>query len=351
MCVGVWRKQRGVTMLRFILRRALLAVAGFIGVTFVIWYFGVHLASNTLASQTPSYLTWITGYAQGDWGSDTIITFGPTGTAIQQIQLLPEFQSALLPTLLIILPAFILQEICAFGSGVIASVRANGSRDRMITSIVSLLTAMPAFLIGEVLILSFAVFAHWLPGDGLVNEHISGEPYGTAAYWVFFHAHLQLAVTDLAQHLILPIVVLTLATFPLDGQMIRIAMLEVLGQDYIRAARAHGVPQQRLIWGHALRNALLPILTHLGTQIPRLLFVDAVIEYVFNIPGIGNLFAQAVVRFPAETLNGSIVVNARDLAPVLDCMVMFVALTVIASAITDLLYAVADPRVRLQGKV
>jgi len=338
-------------MVRFILQRTLLAIASFIGVTLLIWYFGV---SGLVKGGTfhpdfqahSSYIAWIIDFLHGDWGSLQVQHFMRNGLVLTVVPVLPIIQSFALTTLLLLIPAFILQEVLAFTSGVLTAVRPRSIFDNLVTGISFTLMAAPSFLVGLIAIEYLAILNHWLPGYGLYDYQEIGAIYGSPQFWAFVHQHTLQAFAIFGRHMLLPILALTITTFPPDSQLIRVSMLEVLSQDYIRAARAHGVPQRRIIWQHALRNALLPILTQLGTQVPRLIFTGALIEFVFNLPGIGTFFCTSIFSIPQETPTGSIVQTPRQIGPVIACMMLFVILTILASLLTDITYSVVDPRVR-----
>ncbi|HEY3111325.1 MAG TPA: ABC transporter permease [Chloroflexota bacterium] len=202
--------------------------------------------------------------------------------------------------------------VIALPLGVYAAVRHDTAAD-LIASLASLAgVAMPSFWLAMLMIYLFALDLGVLPASGFVP---------------FFEdpgANLR--------HLILPVVVLgTEAAAGLTRQ-IRSAMLEVLGQDYVRTARAKGLPARGVVWRHALRNALIPVVTIIGLRVARLLGGATVVETVFAIPGLGRLAVESIFN--------------RDF-PVIQAIVLVAALAVLlVNLLTDLLYGYIDPRIR-----
>jgi peptide/nickel transport system permease protein len=171
--------------------------------------------------------------------------------------------------------------------------------------------AIPGFWLGIMLILLFGLVLEWLPTHGFVSlfeDPIEG-----------------------IRHLILPALSMGLAGAALNMRQTRSAMLEVLAQDYVRTARAKGLKESRVIWIHALKNSLLPVVTIMGLQIGRLFGGTVIIETLFAIPGMGRLMVDSIFY--------------RDF-PVVQACVLIVAVTVlVANLITDILYAYLDPRI------
>ncbi len=197
-------------------------------------------------------------------------------------------------------------------AGVASAVRRGRATDRWI-GVVSLVgLSFPNFALGPVLILLFSIELGWLP--------VSGAGAATDPPWVFL------------LHLVLPAVTLGLSLAAVLTRMVRSAMLEEMSQDYIRTARAKGLSERRVLYRHALPNALLPILTVLGLQFGSLLAGAIVTETIFSWPGIGRLTLSAILN--------------RDYALVQGCL-LAVGLTYVGvNLVTDLLYTVVNPRVR-----
>lgn len=203
--------------------------------------------------------------------------------------------------------------------GVLAAYWANSWFDKTTTLFVFFGFSMPSFWLALLLILYFGVHLDWLPISGLKSLGFS-----QLSFW----GKLQ----DLGAHVALP--VLGSAFMGLAGmsRYMRGSMLEVIRQDYITTARAKGLPEGTVIFKHALRNALLPVITLLGLSLPGLIGGSIIFERIFSIPGMGQLFWQAVM--------------ARDYPLVMGELVIGALLTLIGNMLADVGYALADPRVR-----
>jgi peptide/nickel transport system permease protein len=178
--------------------------------------------------------------------------------------------------------------------------------------------SLPSFWLGMMLIAIFAVELRWFPVYGAVT------PWGPKSGWPY--------VVDIARHLVLPATTLTAVTLSGTFLVMRYAMLDVLGRDYIRTARSKGVPERRVLLKHAVRNALLPVSTVIFLNIGFLVGGATVIETVFSYPGIGTLLYQAVLN--------------RDY-PVLQGAFLILTVSVIAAnMLSDAMYPLLDPRVR-----
>jgi peptide/nickel transport system permease protein len=203
--------------------------------------------------------------------------------------------------------------------GVLAAYKAHSWFDKSTTLLVFFGFAMPNFWLALLLILFFGVYLDWLPISGLTSLNFS--QFG-------FWEKLQ----DLGAHLALP--VLGSAFMGLAGisRYMRGSMLEVIRQDYITTARAKGLPERTVIFKHALRNALLPLITILGLSAPGLIGGSVIFETIFAIPGMGQLFWNAVM--------------ARDYPLVMGELVIGAVLTLAGNLLADVSYALADPRIR-----
>ena len=203
--------------------------------------------------------------------------------------------------------------------GVLAACRAHSWFDQATTLFVFFGFAMPSFWLALLLILFFGVYLDWLPISGLTSLG-----YSQLSLW----GKLQ----DLTAHVTLP--VLGAAFMGLAGmsRYMRGSMLEVISQDYITTARAKGLPERTVIFKHALRNALLPLITILGLSVPGLIGGSVIFETIFAIPGMGQLFWAAVM--------------ARDYPLVMGELVIGALLTLVGNLLADVGYALADPRIR-----
>jgi ABC-type dipeptide/oligopeptide/nickel transport system permease component len=216
-------------------------------------------------------------------------------------------------TLALTVAAMLIGVALAIPAGVWSARRRNRWPDRTL-GVVSLVgLSFPNFALGPILILIFALALGWLP--------VSGAGVGMG---------------DFLLHLVLPAVTLGLGMAAILTRMVRTSMLEELGQDYIRTARAKGLSERRVVYRHALRNALNPVLTVLGLQFGSLLAGAIVTETIFSWPGLGRLTLSAI--------------SNRDYALVQGC-ILTIGLTYVAvNLLTDSLYALADPRMRIQTR-
>ncbi|WP_455199391.1 nickel ABC transporter permease [Kaarinaea lacus] len=208
-------------------------------------------------------------------------------------------------TLELAIAALLVAVVIAFPLGVIAAVRKDSGWDHGAMAVSLLGVSIPNFLMGPLLILFFAVWLGWFPVSGR-------EGFGS---------------------LVLPAITLGTAMAAILSRMVRATLLEVLGEDYIRTARAKGLGPGAIIWRHALRNALLPVITLLGLQLGALLAGAVITEAVFSWPGIGQLIIEAI--------------QGRDYPVVQSCVLLISVSYVVVNTLTDIAYSWLDPRVRL----
>jgi peptide/nickel transport system permease protein len=209
--------------------------------------------------------------------------------------------------------------LVAIPIGVMAAYWAHSWFDRATTLFVFLGFAMPTFWLALLLILLFGVYLDWLPISGLTSLRFS--------HFTFWQK-----LQDLAAHVTLPVLVAAFGGLAGMSRYMRGNMLEVIRQDYITTARAKGLPEGTVIFKHALRNALLPVITILGLSVPGLIGGSVIFESIFAIPGMGQLFWGAVM--------------ARDYPLVMGELVIGALLTLAGNLLADLGYALADPRIR-----
>ena len=266
------------------------------------------------------------------------IVRGDLGVSIADTQPVAEKLGQYFPaTLELTLGAMLIATLAGIPAGVLAAVRHRSAVDVLTMSVVLLGVSIPVFWLGWMLVYVLAV----LPSHfGLNLFPISGRI--SMAYYVPARTHLVVldallagngrAALDALWHLLLP--ALTLGTIPLAiiAKITRSGMLEVLGSDYIRTARAKGLSRSAVIIKHALRNALLPIITVLGLQTGLLLGGAVLTESIFAWPGVGRLAFDAISNRDMPVING--------------CMLLFAAVFVVVNTVVDLLYAVANPRIR-----
>lgn len=207
--------------------------------------------------------------------------------------------------------------------GVLSAWKQGSLFDKAMTVLVFLGFAMPGFWLALLLMLYTGLEHQWLPISGLVSlDYASLSPWGK--------------MLDLARHLVLPVTVITVGSVAGMSRFMRSSMLEVLRQDFILTAKAKGLPARVIIFRHALRNALLPVITLLGLSVPGLIGGSVIIETIFALPGLGQLFYTAVM--------------ARDYPLIMGNLVLGAVLTLLGNVLADIGYGLADPRIRAQGK-
>ncbi|OBQ56308.1 diguanylate cyclase [Halodesulfovibrio spirochaetisodalis] len=194
--------------------------------------------------------------------------------------------------------------------------------DKASTVFVFIGFAMPGFWLALLLMLFFGIYLQWLPISGLTSLD-----YDSLSFWG--------KIGDVAQHLAMPIFIYTFGSLAGMSRFMRSSMLEVLRQDFILTAKAKGLPLRTVIYKHALRNALLPVITILGLSIPSLIGGSVIIESIFALPGLGQLFYTSVL--------------ARDYPMIMGNLVLGAVLTLAGNMIADLCYGLADPRIRNTG--
>ena len=207
--------------------------------------------------------------------------------------------------------------------GVLAAARRGGGFDQGTTAFVFIGFSTPEFWLALVLMRWLCVQWQWLPVSGIASLG--------AEQWPWWQRLL-----DLARHLVLPIGIATFGGLAGLTRYVRGSMVDVLQQDYIRTARAKGLPESAVLLRHALRNALLPVITILGLSVPGLLGGSVIFETIFAIPGLGRLYYDAVM--------------ARDLMTVMGLLTISALLTLLGNLLADLGYALADPRIRVEGR-
>jgi peptide/nickel transport system permease protein len=261
------------------------------------------------------YVRWLAAFLTGNFGY-SFAQSRPVSAII--LEALPNT---------LILAAFSLVLVFAIGiiSGTIQAVKQYSLADSTLSVVSLFFYSMPSFWLGLMLMLLFALKAHqW-------HWFFSLPPTGmTSVDYDFFTPGQK--IVDRISHLILPVTTLSLVLAAGIARYTRGQMLEVIRQDYIRTARAKGLPEHTVIIKHALRNSLIPVITLLGLYLP-LLFSGAVfVEVIFSWPGMGRIIVDAIFQ--------------RDYPVVMATSFIFAAVTIMGSLIADLLYAVADPRIR-----
>jgi peptide/nickel transport system permease protein len=324
-------------VLVYALRRLLLAIPLLIGITFIS-FFVIHLApgepvelqTGDLSVQGDArqkqalrelygldqplpvqYGRWLSRIVRLDFGR----SFSPDGRPV-----LVKIAERLPVTFLLNVVEMLIILAIAVPIGVLSATRQYSTFDKVTTVFVFIGFATPDFWLALLLMILFGVQLGWLPISGLRSLN-----------WEYLSVWKQ--QTDFLGHLLLPIAVATFGGLAGFSRYMRQSMLEVVRQDYIQSARAKGLAESVVIGKHALRNALLPIVTILGLSLPGLIGGSVIVESVFAIPGMGQLMVQAVFE--------------RDYPVIMGNLVIVATLTLFANLIADLSYGLVDPRIRV----
>lgn len=250
------------------------------------------------------YLDWVTGLLHGDFGQSYTYR-------VPVSELIAERVVVSLP---LTLYALALSTLIAFPAGVIAAAKRNSATDISVMSVTQLGVAIPNFWFAMLLVLLFAINLRWFSAGGF-----PGWEEG------FFPA---------LKALTLPAIALALPQASILARVMRSSLLDTLDEDFVRTARAKGLSRRQALWRHALRNALIPVLTIVGLQFSFLLAGGIIIENVFYLPGLGRLVFQAITQ--------------RDLIVVRSVIILLVFAVVAVTFLVDIAYAIADPRLRRQ---
>jgi peptide/nickel transport system permease protein len=262
------------------------------------------------------YFRWVTAFLQGEFG----YSFGQMRPIAE---ILPE---VIWNTLQLTLVALVVIFVVGMLIGIVQAVRQYSATDNVLTVVALFLYSMPSFWFALMLILLFSLKAsQWgwpiqLPASQMTS--VGYEFMGTGE-----------RIVDRIQHMILPATAMGLGAAAGVARYMRGSMLEVIHQDYIRTARAKGLSERTVVFKHALRNALLPIITLLGLYLPYLLSANVLIETIFAWPGMGRLIVDAIFQ--------------RDYPLVMATSFVVAALVVVGNLVADMLYAFVDPRIRV----
>jgi peptide/nickel transport system permease protein len=250
------------------------------------------------------YFDWFVRMLRGDWGQSY-----RDGEAVLSV-----IGSHLGATLELMVTATTIAILLGCWIGVLGAIRRYSLFDSLATVGAMVALSIPTFWFGLVIIYIFSVTLGWLPSG---NRQTVGDG----------------SLLDLLHHLVAPALVLALVETAMWARFMRSSMLDVINQDYIRTARAKGLPEWRIVTLHALRNALLPMITVAGLQFPTLLGGALVAETVFTWPGMGRLFLDSI--------------GYRDYPVVMGILMFSATMVLIGSLLADILYAVVDPRIRV----
>jgi peptide/nickel transport system permease protein len=251
------------------------------------------------------YGIWASRVVQGDLG-DSIVLRRPV---------LGEITSRFRNTALLAGAAVVISFTIGPALGILSAIRRGSALDRFVMLCATFGLSLPSFWFGLMLIILFSVRLGWLPGTGMTSAVDGGD------------------ALDIAKHLIMPAVALAVVPLAVIARYTRSSMLEILGQDYVRTARAKGLAERSVTWSHVFRNSLVALVTMLGLQVGFLLAGAVYIENVFSWPGIGQMLVDAILK--------------RDFPLVQGGVLLVATVYVVVNLLTDLLYAALDPRIGL----
>jgi peptide/nickel transport system permease protein len=281
------------------------------------------LSAHGLPNFLPSFLGGGTnGLLHGDFGYSIFTGQKVVDLILQRVP----------ATLILMGVAWVIWVTLAVLIGVVAAVKRYSIWDQAATLFSYIFYSLPTFWLGLLLIFAFGVALRWFPVQGIVDTRAAPAPFGTDAYWAALAKNPLPNLQDIAGHLVLPVVTLVAVSIAADSRFVRSAMLDSLNQDYVRTARAKGVVERQVIFKHAFRNALLPILTNVALELAFLFGGAIVTETVFSWPGMGRLYYEGVLN--------------RDYFLVMGILFIGSLLVVIMNLVADVLYAWADPRIR-----
>ncbi len=248
------------------------------------------------------YFNWITGFLKGNMGFSIFYQQDVSEFIFQRVGV----------TLNVVLISFAISVVLGVVLGTIAALKRGKLADTVITFISNIGVSMPAFWIGIILIMVFALKLHWLPTSNFVP--FSENP----VKW--------------AKHLVMPVTVLSFSPLASFARQTRSAMLEVINQDYVNTARAKGLKKRDIVMKHQLRNALIPIVTVMGSRLGGMLGGTVLVESVFVLPGLGDLMIIAI--------------RNRDYMIVADGVMLIALFVALCNLAVDILYGIIDPRIR-----
>jgi len=251
------------------------------------------------------YLNWVWGMVQGDFGTSYTYRSPVAGMIADRLWV----------SLPLALYALTLSTLIAFPAGIYAAARRGRAGDLAVMGATQLGVAIPNFWFAMIMVLIFAIKLRWVSAGGF--------PGWDKGLWPAMRA------------LTLPALALALPQAAILARVMRSALIEMLGEDFFRTARAKGLSAGQVLWRHALRNALIPVLTILGLQFSFLLAGAIIIEQVFYLPGLGRLVFQAI--------------SARDLIVVESVVMLLVFAVIVVNFAVDLAYALVDPRLRVRA--
>jgi peptide/nickel transport system permease protein len=264
------------------------------------------------------YFIWLKYAVQGDLGKSFM-----TGRPV-----LTEILERLPATLKLMGVSFLISVLIAIPIGIYSATHKYSFVDNLVTFGSFFGLSIPAFWFGLLMIYFFAIFLNWLPAGGQITPWFDPKVYPAAVRpFAVLWEH--------TRYLIMPSIVLSLSNVASWSRYMRSSMLDVISQNYIRTARAKGVPEGNVVYRHALRNALTPIITIMGLDLPSFFAGAIIIEKIFAWPGMGRLFIEALGNRDYQILMGITMITA--------------ILVLIGNILADILYAMMDPRVKYEG--
>jgi peptide/nickel transport system permease protein len=316
-------------MLKYIAKRLLIALPVLIGITLIDFAMtcmagspldalvGPRISEDAVAAKEIAlgldkpfyvqYWIWLKQLLQGNMGY-SMKSFQPVAEMIGK---------HVWPTLLLMGSSFIVGLLIALPAGVYSATHQYTKRDYAVVTASFIGTAVPSFFLALLFIYIFNIQLGWLPGSGMTTLGTDG------------------GFLDVLRHLIMPMMVLAVGMAGTNIRYIRSAVLEILGKDYLRTARAKGIGRRKVTVRHALRNALVTVVTIFGMQLPMLLGGAVIVEQVFSWPGLGLMTMSAI--------------NARDYPVIMGVCLLSAVVVLLGNLLTDILYAVVDPTIRLDS--
>ena len=315
-------------MKKYILKRILIAIPVLIGIT-ILDYVMMSMAGSPLEMlQGPrvseaaveakkialgldqpvyvQYFVWLEQLLHGNLGYSMKSYQSVSGMILSHLG----------PTLLLMGVSLLLSLLIAVPAGIFSAVRKYSKGDYAVVTFSFLGSSIPSFFLALLLIYVFSVKLGWLPSSGMTTLGMEDN------------------LPDLVKHMVMPVLVLT---FSMSGSIIRYirsAMLEILQQNYLRTARGNGISEQKVIWKHAFRNALVPIITVVGMQIPVLFGGAVIVEQVFSWPGLGLMTMSAII--------------SRDYPVIMGTTIFLATIMVLMNVLVDIIYTIVDPRIKLK---
>jgi peptide/nickel transport system permease protein len=331
-------------MTKFIIRRLIISVPVLIGISFLIYMIMLMAPGGPLTafadnptltqeqkdkiladwgldkSPVEQYFSWFFSMLQGNWG----FSFATRRPVLEMIgERVPA-------TLLLMLTAYIIQQAIALPLGIWGAVKRYKLSDKVSTFLAYVGFSMPTFWLGLILIYVFSAQLGWFPTGGITDPR---EPtFLKPSYWEWWRNTPGEAFGSLVSHLVLPVTTLIVVGIATDSRFMRSSMIDTVNADYIRTARAKGLSEGQVVRKHALRPALLPVVTNITLTLPGLIGGAVVTESIFSWPGMGQLFITAV--------------GLADYPVMIGIVFIISALILIFNLIADVSYAVLDPRIR-----